>query len=134
MSSVITQPGGSGRKKSSPLNSSDKDEELRQDRCDCERVRLERTLSKSSLLRRFSVMLLLSSNFGRMTAIYPSVDGCSDLTNKAPLKHFKLCFDKIRGMIVVVKQNKKSVFYIYANIWPKRTYVINGVYKANVQQ
>lgn len=38
-------------------------------------VRLETTLSNASLLRRFSVMLLLSSNFGRMTAMYPSVDG-----------------------------------------------------------
>lgn len=70
------------REETLSCNSSEEEEELHQDRFDCERVRLERTLSKSSPLRRFSVMLLLSSNFGRMTAIYPSVDGCSDLTQE----------------------------------------------------
>lgn len=44
--------------------------------CDCSAARLETTFSKSSRLSRLSVMLLLSSNLGRMTAMYPSVEGC----------------------------------------------------------
>ena len=51
---------------------------------------LETTASKSSLLRRFSPTSLLSSNFGRMTAMYPSVDGCYD--SKAHLKEFNYEF------------------------------------------
>lgn len=62
--------------------------ELRQEGCDWATLRLETTLSNSSLLNRFSVMLLLSSNFGRMTAMYPSVDGCSDFTDKELLQYF----------------------------------------------
>lgn len=57
----------------------------RHESCD-EAARLARTFSKSSLLRRFSVMLLLSSNFGRMTAMYPLVDGCARLTEATTLK------------------------------------------------
>lgn len=56
-----------------------------QDGWDWAELRLETMFSNSSLFRRFSVMLLLSSNFGRMTAMYPSVDGCRDLTNQALL-------------------------------------------------
>lgn len=65
-------------KKKLSQNSFDKNVEHHQEGCDWPTVRLESTLSNSSLLRRFSVMLLLSSNLGRMTAMYPSVDGCLD--------------------------------------------------------
>lgn len=36
-----------------------------------------RTSSYCSLVRRPSVMLLLSSNLGNITAMYPSVEGCA---------------------------------------------------------
>lgn len=65
--------------------------------CDSVTLRLETARSKSSLLRRFSVMLLLSSNFGRMTAMYPSVNGCSNITDKG---HFKCyCIYNVYGYL-----------------------------------
>lgn len=64
---------------------------LHQESCD-EAARLARTFSNSSLLRRFSVMLLLSSNFGRMTAMYPLVDGYAQF-RKNTLKCFTKPFD-----------------------------------------
>lgn len=70
------------RRSSSQQDSSKKDVERHHEGWDRSAARLETTFSNSSLLRRFSVMLLLSSNLGRMTAMYPSVEGCYGARDK----------------------------------------------------
>lgn len=64
--------------------------------CD-DAARLARTFSNSSRLRRFSVMLLLSSNLGRMTAMYPSVDGCADESSLEERFRRGLCYRRTAG-------------------------------------